>query len=109
MIGYSLFIVHRGPEYERDFKEIAQKIIDIDSTIKVYYCDENYGGEVPAVAWERPTLVVALMPDFRLQVKRGTILRNMRISKLEQARRAREAGVTAATWDRESIGYVVRR
>jgi hypothetical protein len=33
------------------------------------------------------------MPDFRLQVKRGTILRNMRISKLEQARRAREAGV----------------
>ena len=93
MINYSLFIIHRGPEYERDFKEIAQEVVDADSSIKIYYCPANYAGPVPEAAWERPALVVALNPEFKLPIKRGTILRSFRISKLEQARRAINAEV----------------
>ncbi|MBI2717977.1 MAG: hypothetical protein HY245_11135 [Rhizobiales bacterium] len=93
MTGYTLIIIHRGPEYERDFKEIAQKVVDIDPTIKVYYCPFDAAGPMPAAAWEKPTLVVALNPTFALPIPRGTVLKSFAISKLAQAKRVANAGV----------------
>jgi len=93
MIRYTLILIHRGPEYERDFREIAQKVVDLDDTIRVYYCSVQAVDDLNPAAWQRPTLVVALQDTFHLRVKRGTILRNFPIPKLTQTERARRAGI----------------
>jgi hypothetical protein len=91
---YTLILIHRGPEYERDFTEIVQKVVAIDPAIQVFFSSVQAKVRLPAQVWERPTLVVSLSDKFALPIKRGTILRSTIISKLGQAKRAREAGIS---------------
>lgn len=92
MTKRNLILLHRGPEYERDFGEIAEKVYARDEDITVYLLS-GAAEELPSQIWQRPTLTVALSGKFRTQIKRGIVLSNRKISKLGQAKRAREGGI----------------
>jgi len=93
MAKRNLILIHRGPEYEQDFKEIARKVTAIDKGITVYALANSSMTQLPSLAWMWPTLVVALTPEYRLQVKRGTVLRNSQIEKFAQHEMFRKAGI----------------
>jgi hypothetical protein len=93
MLDCNLVIIHRGPEYVRDFEEIAEKISAIDPGISVYAVDPKMSRVMPDDDWSRPTLTVALMPSFRACIRRGPILRNRQIHKPAQYRIFVEAGL----------------
>jgi hypothetical protein len=89
----NLILIHRGPEYKQDFKEIAEKVTAIDKDITVYALANSSVTQLPSLAWLWPTLVVALTPEYRLQVKRGTVLKNSQIQKFAQYETFRKAGI----------------
>src|SRR4029079_10506304 len=93
MAKRNLILIHRGPEYVDDFKEIAQKVRALDKSIDVYSIPHESAAQWASLVWMWPTLVVALMSQFRLQVKRGTVLRNFEIEKLAQYEMFRKAGI----------------
>jgi hypothetical protein len=98
MAKRNLIIVHRGPEYEPDFKEIAKKIGAIDKDIVIYALANHSTAQLPSMAWIWPTLVVAFSSEFRLQIKRGSVLKNLQVEKFAQYKVFREAGIpTPAT------------
>lgn len=84
MLRRNLILIHRGPEYTGDFDEIAVKVNARDPLITVYHMPPNYAGDLPAGAWDQPTLTVALLPRFRFKVRRGPVLMNKPMSKLDQ-------------------------
>lgn len=85
MTSRNLIIIHRGPDYQRDFDEIATKVRSLDPMINVYHLPSLLKTELPKAAWRHPTLTVSLTPEFRLPIKRGPVLRNQPIEKLIQA------------------------
>jgi len=93
MTRRNLILIHRGSAYERDFEEIAEKVFGIDNEITTYALGQQVTAELPAATWLWPTLVVALTSDFRLNVKRGTVLKNHQVDKYVQYRMFREAGI----------------
>lgn len=84
MTKRNLILIHRGPEYERDFDEIATLVNSIDRDITVYHLPNDLKVELPVSAWQYPTLTVALTSKFYLPVRRGPVLRNRSFSKLAQ-------------------------
>jgi hypothetical protein len=80
----NIIIIHRGPEYQRDFDEIGAKVNALDRSITVYHLPNTLKAELPETAWHHPTVTVSLAPDFRLPVRRGPVLRNHPIEKLAQ-------------------------
>ena len=80
----NLIIIHRGPEYERDFDEISSKIHALDPGINVYHLPGLLRTALPEGAWRFPTLTVSLVSKFLLEIRRGPVLRNQRIEKLMQ-------------------------
>jgi hypothetical protein len=95
MAKRNLILIHRGPEYEQDFKEIARKVTAIDKDITVYALGNSSMAQLPSLAWMWPTLVVALTSQYRLQVKRGTVLKNSQVEKFAQYEMFRKAGIPA--------------
>ena len=93
MTKRSLVLIHGGPEYESDFEEIAGKVFALNEDITIYMVSAASDDQMPKEAWLHPTLVVALTPKFDLKIARGTILRNLPIPKLTQAKLMREAGI----------------
>ncbi len=93
MTRRNLILIHRGPEYENDFEEIANKVFALDKDITTYIAPAGSDDQLPNEAWSRPTLVVALLPVFDLKIMRGTILRNRPISKILQAKALQEADI----------------
>jgi hypothetical protein len=93
MPARNLILIHRGPEYEQDFQEIARKVTSIDREITVYTLADSSMAQLPSLAWMWPTLVVALTPEFRLQIRRGTVLKNSQVQKLAQFEMFRKAGI----------------
>ena len=93
MAKRNLILIHRGPEYEQDFTEIARKVTAIDKDITAYSVDHSSTAQLPSLVWLWPTLVVAFTPQYRLHVKRGTILKNSQIEKLAQYETFRKAGI----------------
>lgn len=93
MTKRNLILIHRGPEYEKDFDEIAAKVNALDRDITVYHLPGNLRVELPMSAWQYPTLTVALMSKFRLPIRRGPILRNHAIEKLIQQDIFRKNGI----------------
>ncbi len=93
MIRRNLVLIHRGPDYARDFTEIARKVAARDPEIAVFHLPVKLKAELPAEAWERPTLTVALSRDFAMPIRRGPILRNRPIGKLAQQEIFRRAGI----------------
>lgn len=93
MTRRNLILVHRGPDYERDFEEIAQKVNALDRKITIYQLSAGYRGGLPEGAWDLPTLTVALSATFGLKIMRGPILSNGYIDKLAQAKRVQERGL----------------
>ncbi len=89
----NLILIHRGPEYEKDFKEIARKIAAIDKDIAIFVLSHASTAQLPGLVWMRPTLVVSFTRQFRLQIKRGQVLSNMQIEKFAQYKVFREAGI----------------
>jgi len=89
----NLIIIHGGPDYVRDFDEIAQKISAIDPAISVFCIDRQTERVMPDDAWERPTLTVALLGKFKANIKRGLILTNRLIAKSGQHRVFVDAGL----------------
>jgi hypothetical protein len=84
MTRRNLILVYPGPNYKRDFDEIAIKIHARDRTIAIYYLPAGLRAELPEDAWQHPTLTVSLVPRFQLKIKRGRILGNYPIEKLVQ-------------------------
>lgn len=84
MTKQNLIIIHRGPEYERDFDEIAAKVNALESNITVYHLPNNLAVELPISAWQHPTLTVSFAARFKIPIRRGPILRNHAIDKLVQ-------------------------
>ncbi|WP_395660592.1 hypothetical protein [Aestuariivirga sp.] len=93
MTKRNLIIVHRGPEYEQDFDEIAAKVNARDRDITVYHLPANLRVELPISAWNHPTLTISLTPNFKLPVLRGPVLRNYAIDKLAQQEIFRMHGI----------------
>jgi hypothetical protein len=93
MTERNLILIHRGPEYERDFDEIANKVFALDSNITIYSLGSGYTVQLPDSAWRKPTLVVALTSKYNLKVNRGTILTNYVIDKIAQATIVSKAGI----------------
>jgi hypothetical protein len=91
----NLILIHRGPEYEQDFKEIARKVTAIDKDIVVYTLGNSSMAQLPSLTWMWPTLVVALTSQYRLQVRRGTVLQNSQVEKIAQNEVFRRAGIPA--------------
>ena len=89
----NLILIHRGPEYQNDFTEIGQKVIALDASIAVFHLPARLVTELPAGAWQYPTLTVALTSQFRLPIRRGPILRNTPIDKLVQQEIFRRNGI----------------
>lgn len=89
----NLIVVHRGPEYQQDFDEIALKVHKINTDITVYHLPGDLDVELPSEAWQYPTLTVSLAPYFRLPIKRGPILRNRPFRKPFQHRVFLAAGL----------------
>lgn len=89
----NLIIIHRGPDYERDFDEIATKVNALDRDITVYHLPAALRVDLPVSAWQYPTLTVALTPRFRLTIRRGPVLRNEAIQKLAQQEIFRKHGI----------------
>jgi hypothetical protein len=89
----NLILIHRGADYERDFEEIAQKVNALDKGIMIYQLSAGFSARLPDAAWELPTLTVAMSSRFGLKIRRGPVLKNGYINKLEQARRVRASGI----------------
>lgn len=89
----NLILIHRGPEYEEDFQEIAARVTALDRNIIVYQLNHGYKGRFPLTAWQHPTLTVALSDEFRLDVQRGPVLANRPIEKLDQQAIFRKGGI----------------
>ena len=93
MAKRNLILIHRGPEYEQDFKEIAKKVAALDKDITIYALPHSSTDQLPSLAWMWPTLVVAFTPQFRLRIRRGTVLSNHQIAKLSQNETFQKAGI----------------
>lgn len=93
MTKRNLIIIHRGPEYEQDFDEIAAKVNALDRDITVYHLPANHSAELPNRAWEYPSLTISLTSRFKLPVRRGPILKNYAIEKLAQQDIFRKHGI----------------
>lgn len=72
---------------------ISEKVFTFDPRITVYSISAGAHAQLPDGAWQRPTLTVALISQFKLKVLRGPILTNQPIDKLEQHRIFREADI----------------
>jgi hypothetical protein len=89
----NLIIIHRGPEYQRDFDEIAGKVLALDRNISIYSVPSAFTGALPPAIWQQPTLTVALLAKFRVEIRRGPILKNRAIEKLAQQEVFRKHGI----------------
>ena len=89
----NLIIIHRGSEYVRDFAEIAEKISAVDPAISVFSIGPKTARVMPDDAWSRPTFTVALLSNFKADIRRGPILKNRQIHKPGQYRAFVEAGL----------------
>ena len=86
MAERNLILIHRGPEYARDFDAIAERVSAIDPGITVHCIDHRATRAMPEEDWQRPTLTVALMAGFKAPIRRGPILKNRSINKTVQYR-----------------------
>jgi len=84
MTRKNLILLYRGPEYHQDFEEIADKVHALDPDITVFFLFAGLDAALPDAEWEHPTLTIALCSEFKLPVRRGPILRNHLIDKLDQ-------------------------
>jgi hypothetical protein len=89
----NLVLIHRGPRYERDFQEIAEKVNALDRSITVYHLPSSLDVELPVSAWQHPTLTVSITETFRLPIRRGPVLRNAAVPKLVQQEIFRRNGI----------------
>ena len=89
----NLILVHRGKNYEQDIGEIAGKVNALDRSITVYHLSAEVETDLPASAWQYPTLTVSLSSKFRIPVRRGPILSNRAIGKLTQQDTFRRNGI----------------
>lgn len=93
MIKRNLIIIHRGPSYQRDFDEIADKVLALDRNISTYVAPPAIRGELPSDIWQRPTLTVALLAKHKIDIRRGPVLTNRAIEKLAQQDLFRKHGI----------------
>lgn len=89
----NLILLHRGRDYENDFREIAEKVHAIDPTITVVYAFAGLKANIPDSEWRFPTLTVAMCETFELPIKRGPVLRNFPINKFDQQEILRKARI----------------
>jgi len=89
----NLILLHRGPRYENDFREIAEKVNALDPSITVIYLHAGLNASLPDAEWGFPTLTVALCEEFHLPIKRGPVLKNHPIDKFRQQDIFRKHGI----------------
>lgn len=89
----NIIIIHRGPEYQRDFDDIGARVNALDRNITVYHLPNTLKAELPDSAWQHPTFTVSLAPKFRIAIRRGPVLRNHPIEKLAQQDVFRKHGI----------------
>jgi hypothetical protein len=89
----NLIIIHRGPDYQRDFDEISDKVLALDGNISIYIAPPAIRGELPPAMWERPTLTVALLAKHNINIRRGPVLMNRAVEKLAQQELFRKHGI----------------
>ncbi len=88
----NLILIHRS-HAGRDFREIGEKIHALDPSIAIFGVPGNLATTLPDSEWRYPTLTVAMGADFRLPIKRGPILGNHEIPKLDQQDMLRAHGI----------------
>lgn len=93
MTRRNLVLIHRGPAYAADFTAIGRKVAAREPAISVYHLPVTLRADLPAEAWMHPTLTLAFSRDFLLPVKRGPVLANRPIGKLEQEAIFRRHGI----------------
>lgn len=107
MTRRNLILIHRGPEYEQDFREISEKVFVLDPEITIYSLATGTTDQLPEAAWQRPTLTVALNSKFNLKIRRGPVLSNYQVRKLAQHRIFREADIPTPPTQEFRIGMTL--
>lgn len=80
----NLILLHRGPRYENDFREIGERVHALDPSITIIYLSAGLDAKIPDPEWQFPTLTVAMCDVFKLPLRRGTLLKNHPIDKFGQ-------------------------
>jgi hypothetical protein len=104
MKKFNLVLIHRGSEYERDFKEIADKIVAIDPSIAVHCIDPRATNVMRDEDWQRPSLTVALLAKFKAVLRRGHVLTNRAIHKTGQHHIFTKSGLPTPPTQRLTLG-----
>lgn len=91
----NLIFVHQPTRLSRaDVEAISLKITALAPEIKVIgVLPSDTASLVPAADWERPTVTVSFGPVEKFIPLRGPLFENRALSKLEQFRRLRAAGI----------------
>ena len=92
MTRRNLILIHRG-HADRDFREIAEKVHALDSSITIFCVPASLEAKIPDAEWRYPTLTVATTWNFNLPIKRGPVLKNHQIGKLAQQDILRQHGI----------------
>jgi hypothetical protein len=93
MADCNLVIIHRGPDYLRDFEDIAHRIGAIDPRIAVTAIGPHTKTVMQDADWQLPTLTVAFLAKFEADIRRGPVLMNRQIHKPGQHRIFTDAGL----------------
>ena len=93
MADCNLVLIHRGPEYVRDFEDISRRISAIDPGIAVKAVGPRVQSVIHDAEWRLPTLTVAFLAKFVAEIRRGPVLMNHQIHKPGQHRIFAEAGL----------------
>ena len=93
MADCNLVLIHRGPEYVRDFEDISRRISAIDPGISVTAVSPRVQSVMDDAEWRLPTLTVAFLAKFVAEIRRGPVLMNHQIHKPGQHRIFAEAGL----------------
>lgn len=93
MADCNLVLIHRGPEYVRDFDDISQRISAIDPGIAITAVGPRVQSVMDDAEWRLPTLTVAFLAKFVAEIRRGRVLMNHQIHKPGQHRIFAEAGL----------------
>ena len=94
MARKNLILIHRhGAGYEKDFREIAEKVHALEPGIVIFLLPAMLKKSLPERDWAYPSLTVALSSRFKFPVRRGPVLKNQQVEKLGQQEVFRKHGI----------------
>ena len=100
-----VLIANRQALDPADIGAIAQKILQSRPEIRIFVVDPRDTAEfVPNANWNNPAVSISFGPPGRFIPKRGRILQNKQIAKVDQFARMKAAGISTPHTERFEFG-----